>query len=540
MIRIAGVAQMRRIEASVDASGLSYAQMMENAGQALAGRTMALLSERQSAHVLLLIGAGNNGGDGLVAARRLAENNDLRVTCYLLRARDGDPLLSSARDAGASILLATEDPQRGRLRALCGEVDLVVDALLGIGLRLPLRDDVASLLEAAREVIASRRRRQQASPRFPEMPSPPEPLAGPLVLAVDCPSGLDCDSGEIAEQSVSADETLTFIAAKPGLLRPPGALFCGRLSCASAGVAGDFPALHEETRVLADPSLVRSFLPERPRDAHKGSFGKLLIVGGSANYRGAPGLSALAAQRVGAGLVTVSAPEDVINALAAQQPGVTWLPDSFAALRDAIPGYTALVLGPGWGTSDRTRDMLERLLALELPPLLVDADALNLLAARQEWPGLLPPGTIVTPHPGEVARLARLPLDQVQQNRWRLGPELAERWKVTLVFKGAYTLVASPDAPVAVMPFCSDALARAGSGDVLAGAIGGLLAQGSPPRSAAVAGSYLQGLAGMLAAERAGTSRSLLATDIADGLSTALARTEFEGQRGRLWEPLSK
>ena len=520
---------MRRIEAAADASGLSYAQMMENAGQALAARARALLSETQDAHVLLLIGSGNNGGDGLVAARTLAGNGGMRVTCYLLRRRDGDPLLSSAGDAGASILLATEDPQRDVLRALCADADLVVDALLGIGLRLPLRSEVAGLLDAARGVIASRRRRQQDSPRMPAMPAPRDPQAAPLVLAVDCPSGLDCDSGEIAGQSLPADETLTFIAAKPGLLRPPGALFCGRLSYANAGVAEDFPALHLDTSVLADPLLLRSLLPARPRDAHKGSFGKLLIIGGSGNYRGAPGLSALAAQRVGAGLVTVSAPGAVIDALAAQQPGVTWLPDSFAALRDAMSGYTALVLGPGWGVSDRTRDMLERLLTLELPPLLVDADALNLLASRKDWPRILPPGTIVTPHPGEVARLARLPLDQVQRDRWRLAPELAERWNVTLVFKGAYTLIAAPEAAVTVMPFCSDALARAGSGDVLAGAIGGLLAQGCPPRSAAIAGSYLQGLAGTLAAQRAGTSRSLLATDIADGLAAALERTEPEG-----------
>lgn len=520
---------MRRIEAAADASGLSYAQMMENAGQALAARARALLSETQGAHVLLLIGSGNNGGDGLVAARNLAENCGIRVSCYLLRGRDGDPLLSSARDAGASMLLATEDPQRDKLQALCADADLVVDALLGIGLRLPLRNEVADLLDAVREVIASRRRRQLDSPRIPAMPPLRDPQAAPLVLAVDCPSGLNCDSGEIAGQSLPADETLTFIAAKPGLLRPPGALFCGRLSYSDAGVAADFPATLQDTRVLADPLLVRSLLPARPRDAHKGSFGKLLIIGGSENYRGAPGLGALAAQRVGAGLVTVSAPEAVINALAAQQPGVTWLPDSFAALRDALPGYSALVLGPGWGISDRTRDLLERLLTLELPPLLVDADALNLLATRQDWPRTLPPGSIVTPHPGEVARLAQLPLDQVQRDRWRLGPELAERWKVTLVFKGAYTLIASPDAAVTVMPFCSDALARAGSGDVLAGAIGGLLAQGCPPPSAAIAGSYLQGLAGTLAAERAGTSRSLLATDIADGLAAALERTEPEG-----------
>ncbi|MCE2490877.1 MAG: NAD(P)H-hydrate dehydratase [Anaerolineae bacterium] len=526
MMRIASVSQMRRIEAEADSSGLSYLQMMENAGQALADRIGAHLSQKHEAHVLLLIGAGNNGGDGLVAARTLAEGGRMRISCYLLRERSGDPLLASARSAGASIRLATEDPQRNVLEALCADADLVVDALLGIGLRLPLRDDVAQLLEAAGKAIALRRSGQRAPLHTLEMPPPRDSHAAPLVLAVDCPSGLDCDSGDVAEQSLPADETLTFIAAKPGLLRPPGALICGRLSFASAGVSGDLPPLLDNTRVLADPLLIQSLLPPRPRDAHKGSFGKLLIIGGSANYRGAPGLSALAAQRAGAGLVTVSAPENVVNALAAQQPGVTWLPDSIAALRDALPGYSALVLGPGLGMSDRSHDLLRRVLALELPPLLVDADALNLLATLQDWPRLLPRGTVITPHPGEVARLANLPLNQVQQNRWQLAPELATRWKVTLVFKGAFTLVASPNEPVTVLPFASDALARAGSGDVLAGAVGALLAQGCPPQSAAIAGSYLQGLAALLAAERVGSSRSPLATEIADCLATALQRTE--------------
>lgn len=517
---------MRRIEAAADAAGLSYAQMMENAGAALAERSLALLAGRHDARILFLIGTGNNGGDGLVAARLLASEFDCQVICYLLRPRDQDPLVARARTAGAEVVHATEDPGFNRLRALCAACDLLVDALLGIGLRLPLRDDVASLLKVAGAGVAARRRWRPPRIRMPEIPLAPGPEVTPPVLAVDCPSGLDCDSGAIANEGLPADETLTFIAAKPGLLRPPGALSCGRLSLADAGVRPDFPPLLDGTRVLADQELVRSLLPPRPRDGHKGTFGKLLIVGGSANYRGAPGLCALAAQRIGAGLVTVSAPAAVVNALAAQQPGVTWLPHNAATLLAAVADFDALALGPGWGTSDETRELLFRLLEEELPPLVIDADGLNLLASQPDWPDRLPPLAIITPHPGEVARLARMPLDEVQRERWQLAPQLARRWNLTLVFKGAFTIIAAADARATVLPFCSDALARAGSGDVLAGAIAGLLAQGSPPEAAAVAGAWLQGLAGLIAAEKAGSSRSPLATDLANALAPALARTE--------------
>lgn len=520
---------MREIEAAADASGLSYARMMENAGHALATRARALLARRKPAQLLVLVGTGNNGGDGLVAARLLAQEAGFRVCCYLLRPRANDPLLERACAAGAEIVAADEDAQQARLDTLCAGADLIIDALLGIGLRLPLRTNAARLLGRVGETLRSRRQPRMPAIRSLALPQAPATDRAPLVLAVDCPSGLDCDSGEHADQTLPADETLTFIAAKPGLLRLPGALRCGRLVFAGAGVPDDFPPLQDEPWTLADPERVRTLLPPRPADAHKGSFGKLLIVGGSANYRGAPGLSALAGQRVGAGLVTVSAPEPVVNALAAQQPGVTWLPERGEQLCDALADYHALVVGPGWGVSEAACTRLWRLLERALPPLLIDADGLNLLAGHEDWPRRLPPDTILTPHPGEMARLTGLSPAQVQQQRWQLASEMATRWRVTLVLKGAFTLIATPDGKLTVLPFCSDALARAGTGDVLAGAIGGLLAQGCSPAAAAIAGAYLQGLAGLIAAGQAGTTRSPLADEIAHCLAPALAQVERSG-----------
>ena len=292
MIRIVSVARMREIEAAADASGIHYAQLMESAGQALATRATALLAERNPAQILVLVGVGNNGGDGLVAARLLVRQPGYRVCCYLLRPRPADALLGSARNAGAEIVHAEDDLQLDKLDSCCGSTDLVIDALLGIGLRLPLRSEVARLQVRVSQTLGSRRQRQAPDIRIPASPQAARADRAPLVLAVDCPSGLDCDSGSLADETLPADETLTFIAVKPGMLRLPGALACGRLTVASAGVPDDFPQLLGEPCVLADARLTRELLPSRPHDAHKGTFGRLLIVGGSVNYRGAPGLSA--------------------------------------------------------------------------------------------------------------------------------------------------------------------------------------------------------------------------------------------------------
>lgn len=526
MFKIVSVEHMRHIEAAADATGLTYATMMQNAGRATAQRALAIMAGYQEGRVTVLVGKGNNGGDGLVAARIIAEESDLLVRCYLLQKRDGDPLLHAARDAGATIADAEDDQGYRVLRQMTGSAHLIVDALFGIGIHLPLRGEAATLLRNVNNVIREvRSLRPENQIIRPAHPDSTNAQRLPYVLAVDCPSGLDCDTGEIDQNAIPADETITFIAAKPGLLRFPGASATGQITGATIGIPADLPELQSETAVLADAHHIHDLLPDRTVDSHKGTYGKALIIGGSANYRGAPGLSAHAAYRIGAGLVTVSAPEPVINTLSGQLMEVTWLPagDILSALRQ----YSAVLLGPGWGTSQDTGDLLHNILSSDdLPTLVIDADGLNLLASQTGWPRLLPPNTIITPHPGEMARLASLSTAEVQRDRWQLAIQKAAEWNVVLLLKGAHTLIASPKGDLTVLPFKTDALAKAGSGDVLAGIIVGLLAQGLSAYDAAVAGGYLHGLAGVLAAEKLVTTRSLLASGIIDSLPQALAQVE--------------
>ncbi len=566
MTKVVSVEQMRQIEAAADANGVSYAEMMENAGSAVARRVLdviAALPDPAEARITLLIGPGNNGGDGLVAGRVIAENSDALVRFYLLTPRDEtDPHFKAVQDRGLLVANAEDDQRYRVLTNMIASAHVVVDALFGIGLQLPLRDNAAKLLRAVHKALDVDDDAADPRPVILSLPTPRR-ASRPYILAVDCPSGLDCDSGEIDKNALNADETVTMIAAKPGLLTFPGAAAVGRLTIASAGVPATTDGLKDATAAVADPELVRDLLPPRPANSHKGTYGKTLIVAGSVNYTGAPGLSARAAYRSGAGLVTVGAPEPTIRALASQITEATWLlfPHDMGVLADrAAPlirkeaaSYDALLLGPGWGREDTTGDLLAKLLdpdaarpathhpmgftasastsedqpeATALPPLVIDADGLFLLAQLEDWWQRLPEGTILTPHPGEMATLAGMELEDVQKQRREIATAKAQEWNVVLVLKGAHTLIAAPDGRITTLPFKTSALATAGTGDVLAGLIVGLRTQGLAPFDAAVVGGYLHGLAGELAAQRIGSERSVIAGDVIDALGAAFQRIE--------------
>jgi len=562
VIKVVSVEKMRQIEAAADAAGLSYASMMENAGAAVAHRALELMADMPESRVTVLVGVGNNGGDGLVAGRLIAATAVAGVRFYLLKRRDdSDPNFKAVTEAGLFVTYAEDDRDFRVLRNMVASATLVIDALFGIGARLPLKADVAKVLRNINQAL-----NDDQMPEHPEgtiitpaLPMP-VPVTRPYVLAVDCPSGLDCDTGELDKNAIPADESMTFIAAKSGLFAFPGAAAVGVLHVATIGVPSDLPDLKAETRTLVDRGSVRSLLPSRAADSNKGTFGKALIVAGSMNYTGAPALSAQAAYRVGTGLVTVGAPASVVAHLASQLLEPTWLllphdmgvlaAAAAAVVQDEMTGYDSLLLGPGWGREQTTREFLKTLLAIadqtnkrrphqpigflenvapsaaaaatKLPPLVIDADGLNLLSEIDQWWTLLPENTIITPHPGEMGRLARLPTADVLANRWEVAAAKASEWKVILVLKGAHTLVAASDGRLAVLPFKSDALATAGTGDVLAGMITGFLAQGLNPYEAALLGGYLHGLAGMLAAKKQGNTRSVIAGDVVAALADAL------------------
>lgn len=533
-LKIISVDRTRQIEAAADAAGLSYDTMMQNAGRAVALRVIERLRDKPDSRVTVLVGAGNNGGDGLVAGRIIAEESQALVRFYLSKPRDSsDANFKAVQDANLSIALASDDRDGRVLRNMVASADVVVDALFGIGLKLPLRSDAAKLLRSVNQALNDTQLPEQPEGTLinPSKPAQIISYPKPYVVAVDCPSGTDCDTGTLDPNTIPADETVTFIAAKKGLLEFPAAGVVGNLSVATIGIPDDIPELKNEQHILADADLATKLLPARPVNANKGTFGKVMILAGSVNYVGAAGLTSMAAYRSGTGLVTVAGPHSVVSVLSGRFLEPTWLPlpeengyvsaDAVSPFTSEVAGYSALLIGSGWNTKKTTQRFLVELLKQKLPPLVIDADALNLLSELDDWWKLLPPDTIITPHPGEMARLAKSSTADIQSDRWKAAEKAAE-WKVNLVLKGAHTLIANPEGRVTALPFKSDALSTAGTGDVLAGLITGLVGQGVKPYDAAVLGGYVHGLAGNLAADEVGNTCSVVAGDVLAAISKAL------------------
>ncbi|HSJ54668.1 MAG TPA: NAD(P)H-hydrate dehydratase [Anaerolineae bacterium] len=550
-VKVITVEKSRELERAADEGGLSFAQMMENAGRGTARAIEQVLSPRER-RVVVLVGPGNNGGDGLVAAHYLAQMG-ARVTCYLWkREAEGDANLERVQAGGVPVIWAEDDGDDEALRGLLAGADVVVDALLGVGASLPLRDSLRSLLEAVGSGLRERRGPAGLAHALPGA----RLRAVPLVVAVDCPTGLDSDTGEVDPATLRADVTVTFAYPKVGLLRFPGAGLVGRIVVADIGIPPELAA--GVTLEMATAEAVGGWLPERPALSHKGTFGRVLVVAGSVNYVGAAALAGSGAQRVGAGLVTMALPGPIQAAVAANLAEATFLllphdmgvvsSGAVQVVRERMGEYDALLLGPGLSQEDETVAFVQAFLGLHRrerrgrlgfvdrteaegeerpapPPLIVDADGLNALARTDGWSQALPPGTILTPHPGEMARLVGgdVTTAEIQADRDGTARRMAQEWGAVIVLKGALTVVAAPDGRVMIVPFANSGLATAGTGDVLAGAIAGLRAQGLDAFEAAVAGAYVHGLAGELARDELG-EMGMVAGDLPLRLPLALRR----------------
>ena len=537
-MKVATIKTIRALEAAIDGSLMSYGEMMQRAGQAAADHLCQRLRISSETRITVLIGAGNNGGDGLVMAQRLAHSTDAQIQLYLLAARAPDDRhLIAAASAGIFIGQAADDRDGRLLKNLIRSADVIVDALFGIGLRLPLPPPAVKLLRTVRQLsVPSPLPGVHPAALDPTQPHPIPRAPRPFVLALDCPSGIDCDSGAADPNTLPADETLTFIAAKPGLFTFPAAKYVGRLLISPIGVPDSFPALAELSSTVLNHRAAAALLPARPIDGHKGTFGKTLVVAGSANYIGAAALAGEAAGRSGSGLVTIATTSQLVDAVAGRLREPTYLrlddedgciaPAALATLAAAAPAYDALLIGCGLGQHPSTRAFVMRLLdSPALPPLILDADALNALSQQPNWWQALPPDAIITPHAGEMARLCGLPnAAAVKARRWQLAAQKAQEWDLTVVLKGAHTLVAAPSGAVSVIPFKTDALGTAGTGDILAGLIAGLRGQGCTAFDSARLGAYVHGLAGTRAQQEIGSSRSVIAGDLLPALGAAFAQ----------------
>lgn len=506
-MKLVTAAEMRQLEAAAIAAGSSESQLMEEAGLAVAQESWMLLGTLEGRHILVLAGPGNNGGDGLVAARHLADWG-ADVAIYLPKGHREPTRLDELRARDVPIIDGPADPAGQQLAAQLATADLVVDALLGIGQHLPL--DPADPIARALTALAATRTSYQP----------------PKIVAVDIPTGLDSDTGAVDPHLVPPDLTVTFGLPKVGMYQAPGSDAVGRVQVIDIGIPKE--ATEAVSLELITSRWVRQHLPERPPDANKGTFGRVLVVGGSRRYRGAVALAAAGAYRAGAGLVTIAATEELAQGLAGALPEATWLPlpaspegtlagEAAIALRNHWPQARAAVFGPGLDLADDTRALTWAALpdTADCPGgIVVDADALNVLAAMDDAAQRLHPGVILTPHPGEMARLLHTTVAAIQRDRLGSARAAAQRFGCVVVLKGAHTVVAAPQGQAALCPFANPLLATAGSGDVLAGIVAGYLAQGAEPFTAARLGVYLHAaVAEALAAEygRAG----LLASEIA-------------------------
>ena len=538
-MKLVTVGEMQEIESQADAQGLSYAQMMENAGRGLAAVVSSEYGDHAQDGVLGLVGSGNNGGDALVALAELARGG-WRASAYLVRPRAADdPLLARLEQAGGRLYRAEEDAAFDLLRELIAGHAVILDGVLGTGIRLPLKPQVAVVLDAARRAIVA--------------------LPGTHVVAVDCPSGIDLDTGEAAPETIPAELTVTMAAAKVGMFRFPAFSLIGRLQSAGIGLPEEgsrgvrVESWEAVRRHAPGADWVLRRLPERPPTAHKGTFGTLLVAAGSSHYTGAAVRAGRAAYRSGAGLVTLAVPSPLHATLAGHFPEATWLPLADAGgfiaasaaddLHSGLERATALLIGPGFGLENETKNFLARLFKGEkhpvgflasgqsreaarsrgLPPTVVDADGLKLLARLDGWHQCLPAPSVLTPHPGEMSILSGLSKDDIQADRLAVAERFAREWGHVVVLKGAFTVIAGPQGDTAVIPVASAALARAGTGDVLAGLIAGLLAQGMEPYEAAAAGAWIHAQAGLECARRLGNPASVLAGDLIDGIVSILS-----------------
>ena len=511
-MELVSASQMRELDRlMIEEFGTPGHVLMERAGEGACAMLLRVFPHirKKAARVVVFAGKGNNGGDGLVIARLLRKRGVKTSVFLLCRCEEvggdarrnldayqrGRSKVKEVTDAAALAVVAPEVEKAG----------CVVDALLGTG----LRSDVSGLYADAIEMMNA---------------------CGVPVFSVDIPSGLDADSGRPLGVAVQAEATATFGFAKVGQVVHPGVRHCGSLDIIDIGIAEGAVERCPPRGLLLGATALKPLLPSREDDAHKGIAGHLLVIAGSQGKAGASILATRAGLRGGAGLVTLAGPRS-INSICAgaaheamteawpERAGeIAFDPDRLAT---AVEGKAAVVAGPGLGTAPAVRRLVTALLRQGTAPLVLDADALNVLAVDLAPLRRAQADVVLTPHPGEMARLAGIDAAAVQVDRVGVACAFAEKHECVVVLKGARTVVADADGFFWINPSGNCGMASGGMGDVLAGVIGALLAQGMPAAEAACCGVYIHGLAGDLAAESG--SIGILASDLVDALPRASA-----------------
>ncbi len=512
--------QMRELDRkAIVEVGLPGVVLMENAGRGAAELLHRHYAQLFPGPVLILAGKGNNGGDGYVMARHLS-NWGWQVRTLILASAEaigGDAAvnLSVLLQLSADIRFAPDEPSLELALAAQGDVRLLVDALFGTGLSAEVRGHYAQAIDWING-------------------------SGLPVLAVDIPSGIDATSGQLLGKAVRSDLTVSFACPKLGQVLYPGAECCGRLETLDIGIPSALLAAAGDDAFLVDAAAAALLLPARPVTGHKGTFGHLLVVAGSAGKTGAAALTAEGGMRIGSGLVTLACPAstqeilavkltEVMTSALAEVGGVLSL-QALDSIRMQWADKDAVAIGPGIGQAEETCALVRRLVRDCPLPMVIDADGLNALGPKPEF--LLQCSTlqaVLTPHPGEMARLTGLSVAEVEADRVGVARRFAIDFGVTLVLKGARSIIAFSDGRIRVNASGNPGMASGGMGDALTGIIGGLLAQGLAPNEAAVLGVYLHGLAADRLAKQFGTA-GLIATDLLREIPAARCALLLKGE----------
>jgi hydroxyethylthiazole kinase-like uncharacterized protein yjeF len=495
---------MRKIdESAVKNYSLTIAGLMEKAGAAVLEvleETYRPLSKKTFG---VLCGKGNNGGDALVIARLLKQKKASVVAVLVGEADElsieAQKQYQKAKVARVPIMSMTGGKNIKAVQAALEECDLIIDGLLGTGISRPVEGLYRDLILLVKK-------------------------QGKPVIAVDIPSGLSADSGSPMSDALSAQMTITFGLPKFGFYTSVGSSFTGNLKVVNIGFPEELLNASFIRQELSDLSMVQKALPHYDDNINKGTRGKVLVIAGGRGFAGAATLSAYGAQRIGAGLVTVACPESLniilqvkltecMTAPVPEIEGGFFSPRALGRILDLAANMNSVVLGPGIGRNRETGQLVKDLIMKLTTPMVVDADALYLMGGHLEHFKTAQAPIIVTPHPGEAAQLLKTTITAVEQNRLKVAKQLAQDYNVVVVLKGRFTVIANPQGEVRVNPTGNRGLATGGTGDVLSGIIGGLLAQRLPAFEAATAGVYLHGLAGEEASRKLGPD-GLLAGDL--------------------------
>ncbi|HWX37673.1 MAG TPA: NAD(P)H-hydrate dehydratase [Candidatus Sulfotelmatobacter sp.] len=532
-MKVLTAAQMREADRlTTERYGIPSLQLMENAGTAIAEFLREKFSDLAGRKMVVLCGKGNNGGDGMVVAR-LLKGFGAEPRAYLfanpgsVEGDAGENLKRWQRSMG-ELHVVTSEAEWESARAALGDTDLIVDALLGTGLRGP----VEGLLRAVIEDLNAARQQSRGKK---------------IVVAVDMPSGLASDMEDFGGAVVNADFTVTLTAPKVGQLVLPHSSCCGAVSVRSIGTPPDLLESDPHLKIRwIEPSEFRALPLRRAPDSNKGTYGHALIVAGSLGKSGAAVLAARAGLRSGAGLVTVATPQDVQPVvagglaemmtvpLASTEAGTASLRNlDYGKFAEMVRGKTVLALGPGLSMHNETQQFIRQIVGKTELPIVLDADGLNAYAGTADSLNERQSAAIaLTPHPGEMARLLGVTVKEVQARRLDVALEAAGRWRAHVILKGFHTILATPSGYAYINTTGNAGMATGGTGDVLTGILAGLTAQFGTEDWARVLslGVYLHGLAGDIAALRVGEA-PLIASDLVDALPEAYARVMIEWAR---------